>query len=99
MSIDAIPGLSAARTADGQPAPGATEPDGGGALTFAGLIDGLAQQQSQADTALIDLATDGEQDLADVVLAVEMESIAFELAIQIRNRLVDAYNEIFRMAI
>ncbi len=98
MSIDAIPGLSAARTAGGQPAPGATEP-GGDAVTFAGLIDGLTQQQSQADTALIDLATDGEQDLADVVLAVEMESIAFELAIQIRNRLVDAYNEIFRMAI
>ena len=33
------------------------------------------------------------------MLAVEMESIAFELAIQIRNRLVDAYNESFRMAI
>ncbi len=98
MSIDSIPGLSAARTAGGQPAPGATEPGGDG-LTFAGLIDGLAQQQTQTDTALIDLATDGEQDLADVVLAVEMESIAFELAIQIRNRLVDAYNEIFRMAI
>ena len=99
MSIDAIPGLSAARTAGGQPAPGVTEPGGGDALTFAGMIDGLAQQQTQADTALIDLSTDGEQDLADVVLAVEMESIAFELAIQIRNRLVDAYHEIFRMSI
>lgn len=99
MSIDAIPGLSAARTAGGQPTPGVTEPGEGGGLTFAGLIDGLAQQQTQADTAIIDLATDGELDLADVVLAVEMESIAFELATQIRNRLVEAYQEVFRMSV
>ena len=48
---------------------------------------------------MVDLAVGGEQDLHDIVLAVEMESIAFELAVQIRNRLVDAYSEIFRMSI
>jgi flagellar hook-basal body complex protein FliE len=38
-------------------------------------------------------------DLHDVVLAAEMESLAFNLAVEIRNRLVDAYGEISRMQI
>ena len=55
--------------------------------------------QGQSDAALADLAVGGDRDLHDVVLAVEMESIAFELAVQIRNRLVEAYQEIFRMSV
>jgi flagellar hook-basal body complex protein FliE len=75
----------------------APAPEGGGG--FGALLDGLGQTQADADAALVDLAVGGEMDLHDVVLAVEMESIAFELAVQIRNRLVDAYQEIFRMTV
>lgn len=66
---------------------------------FGALLEGLGAAQSEADRALIDLAVGGDRDLHDVMLAVEMESIAFELATQIRNRLVDAYQEIFRMSV
>ncbi len=38
-------------------------------------------------------------DLHDAVLAAELESLSFDLAVQIRNRLVDAYQEIFRMSV
>ncbi len=71
----------------------------GGGLSFGALLDGLGAAEGDAGAALIDLAVDGERDLHDVVLAVEMESIAFDLAVQIRNRMVNAYEEIFRMAI
>ena len=71
----------------------------GGGLSFGALLDGLGAAEGDAGAALIDLTVDGERDLHDVVLAVEMESIAFDLAVQIRNRMVNAYEEIFRMAI
>ena len=58
-----------------------------------------ARLEREAGGALADLAVGGEQDLHDAVLAVEMESIAFELAVQMRNRLVEAYQEIFRMSV
>ena len=63
------------------------------------MLNSLGQTQADAEAALVDLAVGGEMDLHDVVLAVEMESIAFELAVQIRNRLVDAYQAIFRMTV
>ncbi len=51
------------------------------------------------DSAVAGIATGGEKDLHDVVLSVEMESLAFDLAVQIRNRLVEAYSEVFRMQV
>jgi flagellar hook-basal body complex protein FliE len=71
----------------------------GGGVNFGELLDGLGAVEGDAGSALTDLAVDGGRDLHDVVLAVEMESIAFDLAVQIRNRMVSAYEEIFRMAI
>ena len=83
-----MPGLEAASAAGS-----------GGGVNFGALLDGLGAAEDDAASALTDLAVDGGRDLHDVVLAVEMESIAFDLAVQIRNRMVSAYEEIFRMAI
>jgi len=52
-----------------------------------------------ADDAVTRLATGQDNDLHDVMLSVESEGLAFDLAVQIRNRLVDAYSEIFRMQV
>lgn len=55
--------------------------------------------QTQADQHAIALATGQDVDLADVVLATERAALGFQLAIQIRNRVVEAYQEIVRMQI
>jgi len=73
-----------------------TQQAGGG---FQAVLDSLGQVQQGADSALTDLSVNGDAELHDVVLAVESESLAFELAVQIRNRMVDAYQEIFRMSV
>lgn len=82
----------------GAPSGGTPEADaaGGG---FAGLLAGLSGVEQATDAAVTDMAVGGDKDLHDVVLAVEMESLSFDLAVQIRNRLVDAYHEIFRMQV
>lgn len=67
--------------------------------SFANLLESLGQASQTADRGVEDLATGDERDLHDVVLAVEMESLSFELALQIRNHLVDGWNEVFRMSV
>jgi flagellar hook-basal body complex protein FliE len=71
-------------------------PDG---PSFANFLESLGGASGTADKAVQDLATGDERDLHDVVLAVEMESMSFELAVQLRNHLVDSWNEIFRMSV
>ena len=92
--ISGVPGIGGTLPLP-QAAP-AAPPDGGG---FGELLSGLAGIENDAANAVTDLAIDGNQDLHDVVLATEMESLGFELAVQIRNRLVEAYQEIFRMSV
>ena len=80
-------------------APPASAPVGESGSGFESVLGQLSQVQQGADGALTDLAVNRDAELHDVVLAVEMESLAFDLAVQIRNRLVDAYQEIFRMSV
>jgi len=89
-----LPGIEGIGGASG----GGPEVDqaGGG---FAEMLAGLSGVEQAADGAVTDLSVGGQKDLHDVVLAVEMESLSFDLAVQIRNRLVDAYHEIFRMQV
>ena len=49
--------------------------------------------QSQA------LALGQSTDIAGVTMAVERANLAMQLAVQVRNKAVDAYHEIFRMQI
>ena len=59
-----------------------------------GEVDRL---QQSADQAIQDLATGQEQDINKVVTAVEKANLAFQMMVQIRNKLVDAYQEIMRI--
>ncbi len=70
-----------------------------GGNAFGQLLADLSNSSQQADGAMGGLATGGSMDLHDVVLSTQFESLAFDLAGQIRNRLVDAYSEIFRMQV
>ncbi|HEY8416581.1 MAG TPA: flagellar hook-basal body complex protein FliE [Limnochordales bacterium] len=71
--------------------------------SFAALLEqGLTQVntlQAEADNAIWRLATGQADNLHEVMIAVERASIALELTIAIRNRLVEAYQEIMRMQV
>jgi flagellar hook-basal body complex protein FliE len=104
MAIGGIgPNLSAlglgGTHAAGAGATQATEGAGDAAGGFAQILAGLSGSSNTADDAISKLATGQDNDLHDVMLSVESEGLAFDLAVQIRNRLVDAYSEIFRMQV
>ena len=57
-------------------------------------LDQVNQIQVDADQAVQQLFTGGEADPAEVLTAVQKADMAFRMMIQIRNKLVDAYQEI-----
>lgn len=70
----------------------------------AGFADMLGkainQLQSVSDTAnakVNALATGQNVDISDVMLSLQNESLVMSLATQVRNKAVDAYQEVFRM--
>ena len=77
---------------------GSTPGDGFG-KALADSIDQLDQTQVQADQQAQALATGQAQDLSSVVMSVEKASLEVQLASQIRNKAVDAYDDLFRMQI
>ena len=55
--------------------------------------------QSQADSMIQHLAVGDKVDIHDVALAVQKAAMTNQLAIQVRNRLVEAYQEVMRMPV
>jgi len=55
--------------------------------------------QWKADTAMMQLAAGEPIDLHQAMIAMEEATIAFDLALQVRNRLLEAYQEVMRMQI
>ena len=85
--------------------PAATKPAGtqGAADSFANVLkDSLTQVNSlqhEADQAIQSLATGGPATLHDTMLAVEKAELSFKLMMQVRNKIVEAYQEVLRMQV
>ncbi len=67
--------------------------------TIAELLKDVNSQQLQADQAVRQMATGQVDNVHDVVLSVAKADMAFRLALEIRNRLIDSYQEIMRMQV
>jgi len=69
----------------------------GEAITDA--VKQLNDLQHQADTAAFEVATGQSEDLHSALVTVEEASLAMELSIQVRNKLIESYQEIMRMQV
>ena len=61
------------------------------------LLDSVQQvnsMQLEANKAVENLMTGGDADPAEVLTAVQKADLAFRMVMQVRNKLVAAYNEI-----
>lgn len=70
---------------------------------FAKFLDNALQQvdalQKNADAASTALATGQAPDIHTVMIALDKANLALSLTVQVRNKALDAYQEIMRMQI
>ena len=77
----------------------ANGPAGGFSNALKSALDGVSATQNKAQ-ALTDAYQRGEvTDVARVMLARQEAGVAFEATLQVRNRLLSAYQDIMRMGV
>jgi len=82
--------------------PAASSSSGGGrewgfVETLRGAMDQVNQLQGAADTKMGALLEGNGMDVHSAMIAVEKADLSFELMMQVRNKIVAAYQEISRM--
>ena len=78
--------------------PGSGEAEEGGfGATLKNAINHVNELSSTSDQQVSQLVQGDRQDIHNVMIAVEKADIAFDLMMQVRNKIVSAYQEVSRM--
>ena len=72
---------------------------GGFQSVLQGIIGHVENSQTQAKQSTETFLTGGNEELHSVALAAQRASLEFELFLQVRNKVVSAYQEIMRMQV
>lgn len=78
------------------PAPSGT---GGFGEVMQKLTEDYGARQQQADALMLKAAVGEPMELHEAVLAMEQASLSLHLALQVRNKLVESYQEVMRMQV
>lgn len=77
----------------------ASEPAGGFADTLKSALDGVNATQQRASELSEGYERGEVTDIAKVMLARQEAGVAFEATLQVRNKLLSAYQDIMRMGV
>jgi flagellar hook-basal body complex protein FliE len=73
----------------------------GGTGAFQSMLEGMIapveQSQAQANQAVQNFLSGGDEELHSVALAAQRADLQFNLMLQVRNKAVSAYQEVMRM--
>jgi flagellar hook-basal body complex protein FliE len=97
--IAGISGLSGSSLGGVSSAPSSTPGSGGFGSMLTSAISSLNASQNTASSDSVALATGQASDVTSVVTDIEKANLEMQLAVQVRNKVVDAYQEIMRMQI
>jgi len=100
MAIDRLPSLPSGAIS----APGSAETPAGGAPAagfgdaLGKLIDGVQGSSADANQA-VGRMLDGTGDVHEAMIALQRADVMLQLTVQIRNKLVQAYQDVMRMSV
>ena len=80
---------------------GSAKPQGQSTTPFGGMLQSLVEQTSQLDkqakTAVTGLLNGSGVEVHEAMIATQKSDMAFELALQVRNKAVGAYQQMMSM--
>ena len=77
--------------------PSSSETEGGFGATLRDAISQVNNLSDVSDQKVADLIKGGQGDVHNVMIAVEKADIAFQLMMQVRNKIVNAYQEVSKL--
>ena len=77
---------------------GADASGAGFAESLERLVSAVEASGAQANKAVVEM-TDGTGDVHDAMIALQRADLTLQLTVQIRNKLVNAYQDIMRMPV
>ena len=101
IAMPIMPTVPAASTlpSAGTAGAGAASSAEGFSNALSGGLDNLQQLQSTADTLAVQAATGNLTNVHDYMIAATKASVATDLTVAVRNKAVEAFNEILRMQV
>lgn len=84
---------------NGSPQAAAKTTSGGFGETLNSAISQVNKAQVEADRAVEQLQTGEAKNLHEVMITMEKADISLRLMVQMRNKVVDAYQEVMRMQV
>jgi flagellar hook-basal body complex protein FliE len=67
--------------------------------TLGGLVHDVSGKQAAASQAVHDLLSGQNVSLHQTMIAMEEASVSFQLMVEVRNRLLESYQELMRMQV
>jgi flagellar hook-basal body complex protein FliE len=77
--------------------PAQNDDNGGFGAVLKNALSQVDQLSTSADQQVNTLVTGGDADVSNVMVAVEKADISFQLMMQVRNKIVSAYQDIEKM--
>jgi len=101
--MSAIPPISGIPAAVTQRTPGTTESGPAGGDAFASSVrkalEAVSAAEHEVDVIATDIAAGGDRGVHELMIASAKASLSVDLLVEVRNRAVEAYQEIMRMQI
>ena len=98
MSIAPISGIPAV-TPPTSTQPASPTKGAGFGETIGKALEAVSDAEQHADAVAQDVASGGDSSVQDLMVAMSKASLSVDLLVQVRNRAVEAYQEIMRMQI
>lgn len=80
-------------------APGAADGQKSFADTLKDAVQNVNEQQKIADVKMQEIATGKNHNIPEVMIAAEKADISLKLMVQVRNKIIEAYQDIMKMQV